>query len=150
MSALTIMAAALNKELQHRGVRDFTQDACEEILRTVIDHAAAVGRAYETSHPGPMPPSIGRVTDGGCITSREASGASAVDFSGRMRPESTPELIERARELVLQKPSTSYVQRHLGIGYNHACELIEHFEAQGIISRPNSTGVRTVLFSKQE
>lgn len=61
-----------------------------------------------------------------------------------MRPESTPELIERARQFVLEKPSTSYVQRKLMIGYNHACELMEHFEAQGLISPPNSAGLRTV------
>lgn len=62
-----------------------------------------------------------------------------------MRPESTPELIERARKLALEKPSTSYVQRHLMIGYNHACELMELFEAEGLISKRNHAGMRTVL-----
>jgi len=80
MSALTLMAAALNKELQHRGVCDFTQDACAEILRTVIDQVRDIEATYNTSHPGPMPPSTGRVTDGGCII---ASDASAVDFENQ-------------------------------------------------------------------
>ena len=62
-----------------------------------------------------------------------------------MRPESTPELIERAKQFVLEKPSVSYMQRKLMIGYNHACELMEHFEAEGIVSTPNSAGVRVVL-----
>ena len=62
-----------------------------------------------------------------------------------MRPETTSELLARARQLVLEKPSTSYVQRHLMICYNHACELMEHFENEGIISKANSAGKRTVL-----
>jgi hypothetical protein len=62
-----------------------------------------------------------------------------------MRPESTPELIERARLLVIEKPSTSYIQRKLMIGYNHAAELMEHFESEGIISTPNRAGKRDVL-----
>ena len=62
-----------------------------------------------------------------------------------MRPESTPELIERAQQFVLEKPSISYLQRKLMIGYNHACELMEHFEAEGLVSRPNSAGLRHIL-----
>ena len=89
MSTLTLMAAALDKELQHRGIfsgrRHVTHDECEEILRTVIDSAAAVARAYETSHPGrPQPPS-GRALDGGCVVKGDAS---AVDFA---EPEGGPE-----------------------------------------------------------
>lgn len=63
----------------------------------------------------------------------------------KMRPESTPELIERARALVIEKPSASYLQRKLNIGYNHAMELIEYFECAGLVSRPNAANIRTVL-----
>jgi S-DNA-T family DNA segregation ATPase FtsK/SpoIIIE len=62
-----------------------------------------------------------------------------------MRPANTPELIERAKQFALEKPSTSYIQRKLMIGYNQAAELMEHFEAEGIVSAPNSAGVRVVL-----
>jgi recombination associated protein RdgC len=62
-----------------------------------------------------------------------------------VRPESTPELIEKARQFVMEKPSVSYIQRKLMIGYNHACELMEHFEDEGVVSKPNSAGVRSVL-----
>lgn len=62
-----------------------------------------------------------------------------------MRPANTPEVIERARRFALEKPSVSYIQRKLMIGYNQACELMEHFEADGIVSKPNSAGVRVVL-----
>ena len=66
-----------------------------------------------------------------------------------MRPENTPELIERAKQFALEKPSTSYVQRMLGIGYNQACELMEHFEDLGLISKANHAGKRTVLIHPQ-
>lgn len=63
----------------------------------------------------------------------------------KMRPESTPELIERARQFAIEKPSTSYIQRKLMIGYNHACELMEHFEEEGIVSPRRADGTRAVL-----
>lgn len=65
-----------------------------------------------------------------------------------MRPESTPELIEKARAFVIEKPSVSYLQRKLMIGYNHAMELMEHFEREGMVSRPNATNQRTLLRSR--
>ncbi len=62
-----------------------------------------------------------------------------------MRPESTPELIEKARTFVKEKPSTSYLQRRLMIGYNHACELMEYFEAEGLVSPRRANGSRELL-----
>jgi len=62
-----------------------------------------------------------------------------------MRPETTPELLAQALRFVLEKPSTSYVQRMLGIGYNHACEIMEHFEAEGVISQRDPFGHRKIL-----
>lgn len=52
-----------------------------------------------------------------------------------------------ALKLVLhfQKPSVSFIQRKLQIGYNKACDYIEIMEAKGIVSRSNSAGVRTML-----
>jgi S-DNA-T family DNA segregation ATPase FtsK/SpoIIIE len=48
-----------------------------------------------------------------------------------------------------QRPTTSYLQRRLGIGYNRAASLIERMEADGIISAPNRTGKREVLAGEQ-
>lgn len=62
-----------------------------------------------------------------------------------MQPEITPEMIERARALVIVKPSTSYLQRKMEIGYNLAAELMEHFEVEGLVSKPSNSGVRTIL-----
>ena len=53
--------------------------------------------------------------------------------------------METAIQYVLEKPSVSYLQRKMGIGYNHAKAIMEMFEIEGVVSKPTSSGVRTVL-----
>jgi S-DNA-T family DNA segregation ATPase FtsK/SpoIIIE len=57
------------------------------------------------------------------------------------------ELYDRAVALVCRerKASTSFVQRHLQIGYNRAARLIERMEVEGVISQANHVGRREVL-----
>ncbi len=56
-------------------------------------------------------------------------------------------LFDQAVALVCRekKASTSFVQRHLQIGYNRAARLIERMEADGVVSPANHVGKREVL-----
>ncbi len=57
------------------------------------------------------------------------------------------ELYDKAVALVARegKASTSFVQRHLQIGYNRAARLIEKMEAEGVVSAADRVGRREVL-----
>ncbi len=59
-------------------------------------------------------------------------------------------LYDRAVELVVRegKASTSFVQRHLQIGYNRAARIVERMESQGVISQANHAGKREVLIGE--
>jgi len=60
---------------------------------------------------------------------------------------SDQDLYQQALAIVKRdkKPSISYVQRQLRIGYNRAAILIERMEAEGVISAPNISGKRELL-----
>ncbi|KAB2832735.1 MAG: cell division protein FtsK, partial [Caedimonadaceae bacterium] len=57
------------------------------------------------------------------------------------------ELYNQALEIIRRekKASTSFIQRHLKIGYNRAARIIEQMEAEGIVSSANHVGKREVL-----
>ncbi|MHB0707859.1 DNA translocase FtsK [Roseomonas mucosa] len=61
-------------------------------------------------------------------------------------------LFEQAVDLVTRegKASTSFVQRHLSIGYNRAAKLIEQMEKEGIVGPANHVGKREVLVRGQD
>jgi S-DNA-T family DNA segregation ATPase FtsK/SpoIIIE len=56
-------------------------------------------------------------------------------------------LFDQAVDVVSRegKASTSFIQRHLSIGYNRAAKLIEQMEKEGIVSPANHVGKREVL-----
>jgi S-DNA-T family DNA segregation ATPase FtsK/SpoIIIE len=61
--------------------------------------------------------------------------------------DSDKSLFDQAVDIVARegKASTSFIQRHLNIGYNKAAKLIEQMEKEGIISTANHVGKREIL-----
>ena len=57
------------------------------------------------------------------------------------------ELYDKAVAIITRegKVSTSFVQRHLQIGYNRAARIVEEMERQGVISAASPTGKRNIL-----
>ena len=59
-------------------------------------------------------------------------------------------LYDQAVALVARegKASTSFIQRHLQIGYNRAARLIERMEKEGVVGPPNHVGKREILIRR--
>jgi len=66
--------------------------------------------------------------------------------------DSGDDLYDRALAIVARdkKPTVSYLQRRLEIGYNRAAKLIERMEEEGVVSKPNHQGKREVLLPDHE
>lgn len=77
-------------------------------------------------------------------TDDEDEGGFGNDGGGENDP-----LYQQALAVVVQegKASTSFIQRHLKIGYNKAATLIEQMERDGVISPATATGKREVLIN---
>ncbi len=62
-------------------------------------------------------------------------------------PEANDPLYDQAVALVLRerKASTSFIQRHLQIGYNRAARIIEAMERAGLVGPANHVGKREIL-----
>jgi len=79
------------------------------------------------------------------ITQEQSAGPDDIFTAGGGTKED--ELYDQAVALVARegKASTSFVQRHLQIGYNRAARIIERMEAEGVVSKANRVGRREVL-----
>jgi len=79
----------------------------------------------------------------------EAVTADPEDVAAAMGGEggSGDDLYDRAVALVARerKCSTSFIQRHLQIGYNRAARIVDQMEAQGVVGQANHVGKREVL-----
>ncbi|WP_188903014.1 FtsK/SpoIIIE family DNA translocase [Caldovatus sediminis] len=80
----------------------------------------------------------------------EAGGLSLSGIAGASEGEKS--LFDQAVRLVTieGKASTSFLQRHLQIGYNRAAKLIEQMEKEGIVGPANHVGKREVLARRTE
>lgn len=69
------------------------------------------------------------------------------DLAAGGAPDKNRALYDRAVFIVTreQKASTSFIQRHLQIGYNRAASIIEQMEKNGVVSAANHVGKREVL-----
>lgn len=87
------------------------------------------------------PEYIDAVTDGD-----EDGGFSGIAGNGGDR-DGYDELYDQAVQIVIteRKASTSFIQRHLQIGYNRAARIIEQMEKDGLISAANHVGKREIL-----
>ena len=81
------------------------------------------------------------------VTEDEAVAHGIPGFEPGFGEDSGDALYDQAVALVAreQKASTSFVQRHLQIGYNRAARIIEQMEKEGVVSTANHVGRRAVL-----
>lgn len=93
------------------------------------------------------PDYIDNLTDDGDYGDSEIMSAMFGGGAGGGSSSDVDELYDRAVAIVARegKVSTSFVQRHLQIGYNRAARIVEEMEKQGIISPANATGKREIL-----
>ena len=79
----------------------------------------------------------------------EPEGMEALE-SGMAGGGTGDDLYDRAVAVVARegKASTSFIQRHLQIGYNRAARIIEQMEDAGIVGKPNHVGKREVLINE--
>jgi S-DNA-T family DNA segregation ATPase FtsK/SpoIIIE len=86
------------------------------------------------------------------ITEDDEDGMSAFEEEGGRGGNSGDDLYDKAVAVVLRekKASTSFVQRHLQIGYNKAARLIERMESEGIVSQANHVGKREILVQRMD
>ncbi|KXV79081.1 cell division protein FtsK, partial [Gluconobacter japonicus] len=81
----------------------------------------------------------GEDEEGGSSGGSMGGGGSGGDGEGS--------LFEQAVDIVMTegRASTSFIQRHLSIGYNRAAKLIDQMEKEGIIGPANHVGKREIL-----
>ena len=72
--------------------------------------------------------------------------------ASRGSSDSDKSLFDQAVAVVARegKASTSFIQRHLNIGYNKAAKLIEQMEKEGIVGAANHVGRREILVRRTQ
>ena len=76
-----------------------------------------------------------------------ASSGSVTGISNGGTGDKDADLYAQAKEYVIRdkKPTISYIQRRLSVGYNKAAGFMERMEQEGIVSAPDPNGKRHIL-----
>jgi S-DNA-T family DNA segregation ATPase FtsK/SpoIIIE len=76
-----------------------------------------------------------------------SSGISSIPGMPLSKDDKDADLYEQAKQYVIRdkKPTISYIQRRLGVGYNKAAGFMERMEADGIVSGPDANNKRHIL-----
>jgi S-DNA-T family DNA segregation ATPase FtsK/SpoIIIE len=92
------------------------------------------------------PAYLEEITEGDLFTDGEDGNEEYGGGGGK-----SDELYDEAVAIVARegKASTSFIQRHLQIGYNKAAGIIERMEKEGVVSPANRVGKREVLISSR-
>lgn len=92
------------------------------------------------------PAYLEEITEGDLFGEGEEGGEDYGGSGGK-----SDELYDEAVAIVARegKASTSFIQRHLQIGYNKAAGIIERMEKEGVVSPANRVGKREVLISSR-
>ena len=119
--------------------------ATGELSRLIPDLIEALGGEGRTGLGEGLPASLQGAEPGEAPPARVARTAPAPHSVAA--GDGPDPLYTEAVELVhkVRKPSISYVQRILMIGYNRAAALLERMESEGLVSRMDASGKRTVL-----
>ncbi len=76
-------------------------------------------------------------------------GAGATPIPGMpvSKGDKDSDLYEQAKQYVVRdkKPTISYIQRRLGVGYNKAAGFMERMETEGVVSAPDANNKRQIL-----
>jgi S-DNA-T family DNA segregation ATPase FtsK/SpoIIIE len=94
------------------------------------------------------PDYVDEVTEADATVAEAGTGAPTLGLDGPIGDEGDENaLYDQAVALVARegKASTSFIQRHLQIGYNRAARLIERMEKEGVVGPPNHVGRREIL-----
>ncbi len=80
----------------------------------------------------------------------DGGGSSSGPSQGNLLDETS--LFDQAVAIVARegKASTSFIQRHLNIGYNRAAKLIEQMEKEGMVGPANHVGKREILLRRTQ
>ena len=114
----------------------------DEEVEEVVSHLKDQGQ----------PSYLDSVTDEDAADVSDIPGFAQLNSPVGGNTDSGDSLFDQAVAIVARerKASTSFIQRHLQIGYNRAARIIEEMEAKGMIGKPNHVGKREVLLPETE